>query len=152
MRTKADSLQLIIGVALKPLENADYSTVAASAAREADPLWQVGHAGFDACRALVSPFERDRALEQRFATCFHGTHSVEPWNADRPDAPSVFAWWREILTRATRNLTIHGVEEGLPEPIRFTAYTVHTVGEAYDYVIYHTSFHAGLAQAAVVRQ
>ncbi len=33
----------------------------------------------------------------------------------------------------------------LPEPVEFTTYTVHTLEEAFDYVLYHTSFHLGRA-------
>lgn len=151
MRSKAETLRLVVSIALKPLEGADFRPVAPGQRREADPLWQVGHAAFDACRGLVSPF-RDSEIEARFGDRFHGEHSVEPWNADRPEPPAVFAWWDAILTAAEHTLNARSGEDALPAPIAFTAYTVHTVGEAYDYVVYHTSFHAGLAQAAFYRR
>ena len=86
MRSKAETLDLIVTIALRPLENAEYPTTTPTALREHDPLWQVGHAAFDACRALVSPFDRNRALETRFAVCFHGRRSLEPWSGERQAA------------------------------------------------------------------
>jgi|SRR5215813_11376503 len=149
MRSKADNLKLIVAITLRPLEAAPYRGVAAAAARETDPLWQVGHAAFDACRALVTPFEHDGSVEGRFGEAFHGRHSKKPWNADRPQPDSVFTWWHDVLTRAEETLRSHAPAENLPAPIAFTAYTVDTVGDAYDYVVYHTSFHGGLAHAAL---
>src|SRR5262249_10731199 len=105
MRSKADNLKLIVTVTLRPLEGAHYRGVADTAAREADPLWQVGHAAFDACRALVTPFGiHEGSLERRFGEAFHGRHSKQPWNADRPQPDSVFMWWREVLAKAQGTL------------------------------------------------
>src|SRR5262245_33833981 len=149
MRSKADNLKLIVAIMFGPLEAAHYHGVADDAAREADPLWQVGHAAFDACRALVTPFEQDGSIESRFGEAFHGRHSKQPWGADRPQPDSVFAWWHDVVRRAQETLRSHAPAENLPASIAFTAYTVDTVGDAYDYVVYHTSFHAGLAHAAL---
>jgi len=149
MRSKADNLKLIVTVSLRPLEAAHFRGVANVAPREADPLWQVGHAAFDAWRALVTPFDREGSVEARFGEVFHGRRSQEPWGKDRPQPAPVFAWWQDVLTRAQETLQSHALAENLPAPIAFTAYTVDTVGDAYDYVLYHTSFHAGLAQAAL---
>src|SRR5215510_16429256 len=100
MRSKADNLKLIVALTLRPLEAAHYRGITSVAARETDPLWQVGHAAFDACRALVTPFEHEGSIETRFGDAFHGRHSQQPWKADRPQPDSVFAWWQEVLTRA----------------------------------------------------
>ena len=146
MRSKAETLCLIVEGLLKPLANADFPPVPDNRPREGDALWQVGHAAFDTARALVSPFG-DRDLEARFDEAFRGTHNASPWEGTRPNPNDVIAWWNNILSCAANTLETHRQDETLSEPIAFTAYTVHTLGEAFDYVIYHTSFHLAFAQA-----
>lgn len=55
------------------------------------------------------------------------------------------------MAKVEQALETHGPEELLPEPVAFTAYTVNSVGEAYDYVLFHSAFHAGLAEAGLHR-
>ena len=152
MRSKAETLRLVITVVLKPLEGAEFPSITDGRARELDPLWQVGHAAIDVCRALVSPFGDHNGIETRFGDEFHGKHNLEPWERTRPQASEVFAWWWDILTKAEQALDKHSQDELLPQPVVFTAYTVYSVGEAYDYVLFHTAFHAGLAEAGLHRR
>lgn len=147
MRSKAETLRLIVTTSLKFLEQGRFQPISEELPRESDPLWQVGHAAFDTCRALISPFHKQDATATRFGDCFHGQWNRQPWNRQRPEPSEVFAWWQDILDQAEEILKVHALDEALREPVAFTAYTVHRVDEAYDYVIYHTSFHLGIAYA-----
>ena len=149
MKSKVETLRLVATVVLKPLERAEFPLIAKGHAREIDPLWQVGHSAYDACRALVSPFGNDDGIEARFGDEFHGKHNVEPWGETRPQASEVFAWWWQILAKAEQSLETHSPDKLLLQPVAFTAYTVYSVGEAYDYVLFHTAYHAGLAEAGL---
>ena len=146
MRSKAETLQFIVMILLAPLRVTELRPHSHLQPREGDPLWQIGHAAFDACRALVSPFDAKDETAVRFADHFHGKRNREPWNGDRPELSAVFEWWNEILSKAVRTLAGRSLTESLPDPVEFTAYTVHRLDEAYDYVVYHTSFHLGVAQ------
>ena len=149
MTTKAESLRLIVGTLLRRFRDTQLERIPSTCPREADPLWQVGHAAFDACRALVTPFTTD--ISMKFGDVFHGSRSLQPWDGQPPELPAILTWWGEILGQAEDVLATHNPEEPLREPIAFTAYTVHSIGEAYDYVVYHTSFHVGLAQGLLSR-
>jgi hypothetical protein len=148
-RSKAETLRLVVTLLLAPLRAAELRAPGNSQPREADALWQLGHAAFDTSRALVSPFDAGDTCASRFGDVFHGRRNRELWDGDRPEVATVFHWWDEILAKAEARLSSHSLDETLPEPVKFTAYTVHTLGEAYDYVIYHTSFHLGVAQNTV---
>ena len=136
-------------ILLAPLRAAELRPPSNLQPRETDPLWQIGHAAFDACRALVSPFDNQDETTARFTDHFHGKRNRDPWNGERPETPAVLEWWNEILAKAEKTLTARSLAESLPEPVEFTAYTVHTLDEAYDYAVYHTSFHLGVAQGVL---
>jgi len=143
---KAETLRRIVTLLLAPVSAANVAVAQSRRPRELDPLWQVGHAAFDACRALVAPFDPKDELIARFDDHFHGRRNRDPWDTQRPEPDAVLAWWDDILAGATATLASRALSNSLPEPVRFTAYTVHSLNEAYDYTIYHTSFHLGLAQ------
>jgi hypothetical protein len=145
VKSKAETLRLVLSGLLRPFEFAQFPPVGDDEPREADALWQVGHAGYDAARGLVSPFQ-GTGLETRFEDRFYGKRSREPWQGLRPAAQPVLAWWQELLSAAVHTLDTRELEQALPQPIAFTAYTVHSVGDAFDYVIYHSSFHLAVAQ------
>jgi hypothetical protein len=147
MRSKAETLSLIITELIKPLEGIPFSLIPDGQPRRSDPLWQVGHAAFDAVQAFVLPFDSGNPVVTRFSDCFHGRRAWEPWLGPRPGALEVLAWWKDIVRAAEHTLNTHGLDETLPEPVAFTAYTVYSLAEAFDYVIYHTSFHIGIAHA-----
>ena len=152
MTGKGETLRRVVILLLAPLRALELRPSSSEQPREADLLWHVGHAGFDACRALIAPFQPGEMISTRFGDRFHGQRNREPWHGDRPEPESVFAWWHDILASAEATLAAHDRPESLPEPVPFTAYTVHTLDEAYDYVIYHTSFHLGLAQGMRQRE
>ena len=151
VRSKAETLQLIVMILLAPLRVTELRPPSHLQPREGDPLWQIGHAAFDACRALVSAFDDEDETAVRFADHFHGKRNREPWNGERPELFAVLEWWNEILSKAERTLANRSLTESLPDPVKFTAYTVHSLHEAYDYVLYHTSFHLGVAQGMIDR-
>ena len=138
--------RFIVTILLAPLRTADVRPPPHSEPREGDPLWQIGHAAFDACRALVSSFDDGDETIVRFGDHFHGRRNREPWGEARPEMNSVFEWWNEILSQAAITLAARPLSEPLPKPVEFTAYTVQSLDAAYDYVLYHTSFHLGVAQ------
>jgi|GEM_PF-1196543 len=140
-----DSLQKVFDSLLAPIEDRLERLVPNASARGSDPMWQLGHAAFDASYALLRPFAPDHALLVRFGDTFHGRHVGDPWQSNRPVYPNVRDWWKDILLEGRRTLAKHGLDAPLPAPVLFTAYSVATTSEACDYVLFHTSFHLGRA-------
>jgi hypothetical protein len=145
MNYKARPLQGIVSVLLSPLPEKANAPIDVGAPRADDMVWQVGHAAFDATRALVLPFDPQNPLASRFGEEFHGKLSRKPWTSARPAFSDVASWWREILDASERTLDERDLATLLPAPIDFTAYSVSTLEEAYDYALYHSSFHLGRA-------
>lgn len=140
-----DSLQRVFDSLLQPIEDRLERFVPNDAARGSDPVWQLGHAAFDASYALLRPFAPDHALLLRFGDVFHGRHVGDPWHGNRPAYADVRDWWKNILVEGRRTLAEQGLDAPLPAPVVFTAYSVGTTSEACDYVLFHTSFHLGRA-------
>jgi hypothetical protein len=140
-----DSLQKVFDSLLVPVEDRLARFVPNDSGRGGDPLWQLGHAAFDASHALLRPFAPDHALLLRFGDAFHGRRVGDPWQGNRPHYPNVRDWWNDILVEGRRTLAEHGLDARLPAPVVFTAYSVGTTSEACDYVLFHTSFHLGRA-------
>lgn len=143
MRGQLVSLQKVFDSLLAPIEGKLAAFPIGAGARGTDPVWQIGHAGHDASHALLRPFAPEHPLLFRFGDAFHGRRVGEPWQARRPDFAAVRAWWTDILAAARAHE--HLPSEPLPAPIVFTAYSVSTTAEAWDYVLFHTSFHLGRA-------
>ena len=108
-------------------------------------MWQLGHAAFDAAHALIVPFDADAGLSLRFGHTFHGMHVGAPWSDNRPAYSDVRSWWSDILRDGRRWLEHLEPTAQLRAPVAFTAFTVGTVTEACDYVLFHTAFHLGRA-------
>ena len=138
-----DSLQKVFDSLLLPIEDRLERFVPNASPRGRDPVWQLGHAAFDASYALLRPFAPDNALLVRFGDAFHGRHVGDPWQGNRPAYANVRDWWKDILLEGRRTVAKHGLDAALPAPIVFTAYSVGTISEACDYVLFHASFHLG---------
>ena len=140
-----DSLQKVFDSLLLPVEARLEGFVPLGSGRGSDPVWQLGHAAFDASYALLRPFAPDHRLLLRFGDAFDGRRVGDAWQSERPAYPNVRDWWKEILREGRRTLAEHGLGAPLPSPVVFTAYSVGTTSEACDYVLFHTSFHLGRA-------
>jgi hypothetical protein len=147
MERRSETLKKVFELLSRPLTGGRAIALAdASAPRIRDPLWHVGHAAHDACRGLILPFEPDSGLGRRFADEFYGRNGSKPWASARPERDAVMAWWNEIVRESSRTFDSRPRDETLSAPVAFTAYSVGNVDEAFNYVIYHTSFHLGLAR------
>ncbi len=143
--SRSELLSRIVLGLLEPLERRAPFAVETGAPRSADPVWQIGHAAFDAERALVIPPVPQERVQAGPGEDFHGRNSAKPWASTPPQFSEVEAWWKLILKAGEATLSHYPMSTPLPEPVEFTTYTVHTLEEAFDYVLYHTSFHLGRA-------
>ncbi len=146
MKGQSETLRKVLGVLMFPLKNHEFAEIEATQPRSADPLWHIGHTAFDASRALVLPFGNGWAPADSFKEEFHGLNSTRPWSKERPEFSEIAKWWEEVLVNADHTMSTLPLDEPLPAKIAFTAYSVSTLREAYDYVIYHSSFHIGVAR------
>ncbi len=145
MESRSEMLKKIFELLAQPLNGRAIALADATAPRINDPLWHIGHAAYDACRGLILPFEPDSELDRRFGSEFYGLNGSRPWANARPERDAVMTWWNDIL-RESAQTDSRSRDERLPAPVRFTAYSVTTVDEAFNYVVYHSSFHLGLAR------
>lgn len=136
----------IVSGLLGPLKQRTPFPIQSGAPRAADPLWQIGHAAFDAERALVIPPVPQEHMGASLGENFHGRNAADPWDSGRrPQFSEVETWWKFVLLAGEQTLSRYPMDMRFAEPIEFTACTVRTLEEAFNYALYHTAFHLGRA-------
>lgn len=144
--SRIEFLGRIVSGLLGPLKQRAPFTIQNQAPRAADPLWQIGHAAFDAERALVIPPVPQEHAGASLGEDFHGRNAAKPWGSGhRTQFSEIETWWKYVLQAGERTLLRYPMDMRLAEPIEFTAYTARTLEQAFDYVLYHTAFHLGRA-------
>ncbi|MDH3975548.1 MAG: hypothetical protein OEV42_14820 [Deltaproteobacteria bacterium] len=144
MTTQINTLNKIFNKLILPLEEKIAMHPVWEGKRSGDPLWQIGHAAFDTMQALILPFNPQYESCEKFKEQFSGKNANAPWSGSKPIFKDVRDLWSNIL-RDIRAVEKYNPHDLLPSPIIFAAYTVHNVGEALDYSLFHTSFHFGRA-------